>query len=112
MTAEELKLLFSQPLMLLLLMLFGALSSAAKQLVVARRQNAAITVGEYFLKIETVIMLVGVIFTWIGLVAFEQLNIGVALGAGYIANDLADAATKEGRSAAVIPPPEAKKDAH
>lgn len=104
MSAEELKALFSQPLMLLVLMLFGSLVSAAKQLIVARRQNASIPVGEYFLKIETVVMLAINFGLWLTLLFTDTLNIASALGSGYAANDAADAATKDGRSVAISPP--------
>lgn len=111
MTAEELKTLFSQPLMLLVLMVLGSFISAAKQLIVARKQGTPISLSTYFLKVESLVMIVGVFFTWLGLIFFDTLNVVTALGGGYIINDAADVATKEGRSAAINPPTEAKKDA-
>lgn len=98
MSAEELKALFSQPLMLLLLMLAASLGSAAKQLIVARRQNEGLTLKEYFLKVETLIMLGHNVAAWLTLLFSDTLNVASALGAGYVANDAADAWTKNGRS--------------
>lgn len=103
MSAEELKELFSQPLMLLVLMLIASLGSAAKQLVVARRQGTPITVLDYFMKIETVIMLGANAAAWLTLLYTDTLNIASALGAGYVSNDAADVVTKDGRSAAISP---------
>lgn len=108
MSTEELKALFSDPLMLFFLMLFGALLSAAKQLIVARKQGASLSVGAYFLKVETVVMIGGVFFGWLGLLFSDTLNIVTATGLGYIANDVADIATKQGRSSAITPPEAAK----
>lgn len=102
MSAEQLKLLFSTPLALLGLMFFGALLSAAKQLAVARRQGATVSISEYFLKIETVITLCVTFAAWLGLLFSDTLN-PLAIFAGYFANDIADAATKSGRSSAIMP---------
>lgn len=99
MTPETLKAFISQPLTLLGLMFLSALISAAKQLVVAQRQNAEVSVVDYFLKVETLIMIGAVFFAWIGLLMLDQLTWVAALGSGYIANDTADAWTKQGRSA-------------
>lgn len=104
MSAEELKELFSQPLMLLFLMLVAALGSAAKQLIVARRQDSTVSVKAYFLKIETVIMLGAVGGAWLALLYTDTMNPMSALGLGYVANDAADIVTKDGRSAAINPP--------
>lgn len=104
MSADELKELFSQPLMLFILMLVASLGSAAKQLVVARRQGAAVSVKEYFLKIETAVMLGAVGGAWLALLYTDTLNPMSALGLGYVANDAADIVTKDGRSAAIKPP--------
>ncbi len=103
MSAEELKVLFSQPLMLLVLMLVASLGSAGKQLIVARRQGP-ISVIDYFLRIETIIMLGTNVAAWLTLLYSDTLNIASALGAGYAANDSADVFTKDGRSSAISPP--------
>jgi hypothetical protein len=104
MSADELKTLFSQPLMLLLLMGFASLGSASKQLNVSRRQGQTITLFDYFFRIETLIMLGTNVAVWLTLLYTDTLNIGSALGFGYVSNDAADVATKRGRSAAITPP--------
>src|SRR6185295_19491951 len=103
-TSDQLKALFNTPLMLLVMMLIASLFSAAKQLVVARRSGQPMTLAEYFLRVETVIMLGHNVGAWLVLLFNDQLNIAAALGAGYVANDAADAYTKEGRSAGLQPP--------
>lgn len=104
MTADQLKALFSTPLMLLALMIVAALGSALKQLAVARRQGTPMTVMDYFFKIETVITVGSIAAAWLGLLFSDSLNIASALGLGYVANDTADAWTKSGRSQAIAAP--------
>jgi hypothetical protein len=107
-SAEELKALFGQPLMLLILMIFGAGGSALKQLIVARRQGNAIALSDYLMRVETVIALGAVLTSFLGLLFSDSLNIASALSFGYVSNDAADAGTKEGRSAAIGPNPPPK----
>jgi hypothetical protein len=103
MSADELKALFNQPLMLLLLMGFASMGSASKQLTVSRRQGQSISLFDYFFRIETLIMLGTNVAVWLTLLYFDTLNIASALGGGYVSNDAADVVTKQGRSAAINP---------
>lgn len=101
MTANALKVWFSEPLSLLCLMLLSSMLSAAKQLVVARRQGNLITTVQYFCKIETLIML-GTNFTfWLGMLFTDTLNAVSVIAGGYVANDTADVWTKSGRSSSI-----------
>lgn len=101
-TSEQLKAFFSTPLALLVLMFAAAMGSAIKQLIVGRRGGADITFKEYFARVETLIMIGGVVTAWLALIFTDSLNAASALGFGYVANDAADAATKDGRSGALV----------
>lgn len=103
MTAEELKLILSQPLALFAIMLVASLGSAIKQLIVARRERPELSLVQYFTKNlpETIIMLMHNGFAFGTLIMTDSLNWAAALGIGYLANDAADVWTAEGRSTAI-----------
>lgn len=105
MTADELKQLFEQPLMLLLIMFAAAGGSVLKQIAVSRRQGTDVGILEYFMKVETLIMVGAVFASFLTLLYSDTLNIASALGFGYVSNDAADAFTKEGRSASITSAP-------
>lgn len=109
MTAEELKEFLSTPMMLFVLMIFASLGSAFKQMAVARRSGNGVTFTSYFVDNwpETLIMIGGNIAAFIGLIFTDTLNPAAAIGFGYMANDTADAFTKQGRSASMGLPKQA-----
>lgn len=106
MTPEEIKALLSTPVALFVIMLLASLGSAWKQMIVARRSGTEISVSSYFLKSwpETVAMLGHNAIAFVTLIFTDQLGWAAAIGLGYIANDAADAWTKEGRSISIGTP--------
>jgi hypothetical protein len=101
MTAEALKALLSQPLSLFILMLFGSIISMFKQLLDARTNNSTITLGNYFFRVETAIMIGANIIAFVALIMTDTLNWTGAIGIGYVMNSIADL-KPQGRSAAII----------
>lgn len=103
--AQQIKEFLSRPLVLLGLMVAAAAASAFKQMSVARRSGGVISVTAYFKDNwpETVIMIGQGVALFLTLVMTDSLNFASALGAGYVANDLADVWTAKGRSAAMNP---------
>jgi hypothetical protein len=90
MSAEALKELLSQPVSLFVLMLFGSLLSALKQMVDSRSNGSTITVAQYLFKVETLIMLGANVIAFITLIMTDTLNWTGAIGIGYVMNSLAD----------------------
>jgi hypothetical protein len=105
-TSEAIKSLLSTPVALFVIMLLASLGSAWKQMLVARRSGTEISVSSYFLKNwpETVAMLGHNAIAFVTLIFTDQLGWAAAIGLGYIANDAADAYTKEGRSVSMGTP--------
>lgn len=103
MTAEELKTLLSTPAALFVLMLLASFGSAWKQMLVARRSGTGASVQSYFIDNwpETLAMIGHNIIAFVMLIFTDTLNPAAAIGLGYIANDAADAYTREGRSFAI-----------
>ncbi|HEY0684775.1 MAG TPA: hypothetical protein VGD45_20730 [Steroidobacter sp.] len=105
MSAEELKALLSTPAALFVLMLLASFGSAWKQMLVSRRSGTGVSVASYFLDNwpETLAMIGHNILAFVMLIFTDTLNPAAAIGLGYIANDAADAYTKEGRSFSIGP---------
>ena len=101
MTVAELKEFLSTPLALFILMLFGTALSVLKQLIDARANGSMITVSEYFLKVETFIVVGLNVLAFIGLVMTDTLNWTGAIGIGYALNSVTDL-KPGGRSADII----------
>lgn len=106
MSPDEIKALLSTPVALFVIMLLASLGSAWKQMIVARRSGTEISVSSYFLKSwpETVAMLGHNAIAFVTLIFTDQLGWAAAIGLGYIANDAADAWTKDGRSESISAP--------
>ncbi len=106
MSAEEIKMLLSEPVALFVLMLFGSLLSMLKQLVDSRTNGSTITTAEYLFKIETLIMLGANVIAFITLIMTDTLNWTGAIGIGYVMNSVADlkpsTKTTPSRSAEII----------
>lgn len=101
-SAEELKLLLSQPIWLLLLMFLGSLVSALKQLGSAQRDGASVSIRDYVKHWpETFATIGGNVIGFILLLMSDQLNAAAAIGVGYGVNSVADMIRAGGRSASL-----------
>jgi len=103
MSAEELKLLISTPLGLFILMILGSIVSMLKQYLDAKANSSTITLGNYLLRIETVVTIALNIFAFAGLIMTDTLNWTNASAIGFAMNSLADLSQPgTGRSAEII----------
>ncbi len=101
MTVEALKAFLATPAALFILMIIGSMISMFKQYQDAVKNGSTITLKDYLLKVETLIMLLTNVVAFGGLIMTDTLNWTGALGIGYAANSLADL-SPGGRSAAII----------
>lgn len=90
-TADELKEMFDSPMALFLAMLLGSAVSMLNQLGRAKRDGAAVTLGQYLSHWpELLAALLNNVLAWVVLLMTDQLNFASAVGIGFAANSLAD----------------------
>lgn len=104
MTADEIKALIETPAGLLVALLFGTVWSIFKQIRDARANGATISFGEYFWRLETLMMFLANVGIFVGLIMTGDLTwqaVVASIGLGHMANDSMDL-KPGGRSAAIV----------
>jgi hypothetical protein len=103
MTSEALKTLLSTPVALMVLMLLGTIISMLKQYKDGRNNGSTITLSQYVLTVDTVIVIGVNIFAFVTLIMTDMLNFTNATAIGFAANSLSDLLTPgKGRSANIV----------
>lgn len=99
MTEEDIKLLIRNPIVLMLVMLFGAFSSMVKQIRDARKNGSDVTIMVYISHWPETLAAFGyLLISFLGLIQTDTLNIASAWGLGYASNSMADTVREGGRS--------------